>query len=128
MGHFGEIVKGPAAGVLLASGFGHSGGGVFAHEGAAFRQIDRVSTQGLAFDGLRLARSLRCSVEDAHMAELVIYDARGVERYQRSMGLAIATTLRGMERTSLPFRRGKCRAMGFSGGQDRSRGSLPRRG
>jgi Domain of unknown function (DUF4915) len=71
--------------VLLASGFGDavSGGGLFALEGSAAQRIDRVSTKGLAFDGRRLARVLRCIPESAHLAELVVYDAHGVQKYLR---------------------------------------------
>ena len=71
--------------ILLASGFGDavSGGGLFAVEGSNAQRIDRISTMGLAFDGRRLARVLRCVPEAAPLAEVVVYDAHGVQRYLR---------------------------------------------
>jgi len=71
--------------VLIASGFGDavSGGGLFAIEGSTVERIDWVTTKGLAFDGRRLARVLRCIAESAQLAELVVYDAHGVQRYVR---------------------------------------------
>jgi hypothetical protein len=71
--------------VLVASGFDDTlhGGGLFAVEGSTARRIDRISTTGLAFDGRRLARALRCSPEAEHLTEILIYDAHGVQRYLR---------------------------------------------
>jgi hypothetical protein len=60
-----------------------SGGGLFAIEGSRVERLDRISTTGLAFDGRRLARALRCSWEMAQLVEIAIYDVRGVKRYIR---------------------------------------------
>jgi hypothetical protein len=75
----------PRPSVLMASGFGDavSGGGLFAIQGSRVEQIDSISSMGLAFDGGRLARVLRCTAEDANVGEVAIYDERGVQRYLR---------------------------------------------
>jgi hypothetical protein len=69
----------------VASGFGDavSGGGLFVIDGGRTERIDRISSMGLAFDGRRLARILRCTADDANVGEVVIYDERGVQRYLR---------------------------------------------
>jgi len=70
--------------VLIAAGMGDvSGGGLFAIEGGAVRRIDTISTMGLAFDGTRVARNLRCVPEDGLVGEIVISDGRGIQRYLR---------------------------------------------
>src|SRR4030081_2803954 len=71
--------------VLIASGFGDavSGGGLFVIDGSLAEPIDRISSMGLAFDGRRLARILRCTAQDANVGEVVVYDERGVQRYLR---------------------------------------------
>jgi len=71
--------------VLVASGFGDavSGGGLFAIQGSRVERVDRISSMGLAFDGRRLARILRCTAEDANVSEVAIYDEHGVQRYLR---------------------------------------------
>jgi len=76
--------------VLIASGFGDavSGGGLFAIRDSVAERIDRISSMGLAFDGRRLARILRCTAEDADVGEVAIYDERGVQRYLRLDGTA----------------------------------------
>jgi len=81
-------VTATGAAVLLASGFGDdvSGGGLFAIEASRAQRIDRIATKGLAFDGKRLARILRSVAEAAELAEVVIYDARGVLHYLRLDG------------------------------------------
>jgi Domain of unknown function (DUF4915) len=75
----------PSHCVLIASGFGDttSGGGLFAIDGSRVERIDRISSMGLAFDGRRLARVLRCTAADANVGEVAVYDARGVQRYIR---------------------------------------------
>ena len=73
--------------VLLAGGMGDvSGGGLFAVEAGAARRIDTISTMGLAFDGARVARALRCMPEDGVVGEFVVSDARGISRYLRIDG------------------------------------------
>jgi hypothetical protein len=77
-----------ASEILIASTFGDavnggSGGGVFALEDGRAQRIDAVSSMGLACDGRRLARILRCNGQDARVAEVIVYDARGVQRYLR---------------------------------------------
>jgi uncharacterized protein (TIGR03032 family) len=74
--------------VLIASGFGDGvgGGGLFAVHGSRVERIDRVSSMGLAFDGRRLARSLRCTSQDANVGEVAVYDELGVQRYVRLDG------------------------------------------
>src|SRR5260370_37086730 len=76
--------------VLIASGFGDavSGGGLFAIQGSHVERIDRISSMGLAFDGRRLARILRCTAEDGNVGEVAIYDERGIQRYLRLDGTA----------------------------------------
>jgi hypothetical protein len=71
--------------LLIASGLGDtlSGGGLFAVDGSAVEVIDGISSTGLAFDGRRLARSLRCTPQDGDVGEVIIYDERGVQRYLR---------------------------------------------
>jgi hypothetical protein len=71
--------------VLIASGFGDaaSGGGLFVIDGSRAERIDRISSMGLAFDGRRLARILRCTADDANVGEVAVYDERGVQRYLR---------------------------------------------
>jgi len=76
--------------VLIASGFGDavSGGGLFSIQGSHVERIDRISSMGLAFDGRRLARILRCTAEDGNLGEVAIYDERGIQRYLRLDGTA----------------------------------------
>ena len=74
--------------VLIASAFqdaggAGTGGGVFAIDGSRAERIDAIGTTGLAFDGRRLARNLRCGTYDTPGAEIVVYDERGVRRYLR---------------------------------------------
>lgn len=74
--------------MLIASAFGDvaggsNGGGIFSVDGSRAVRIDRLSSVGLACDGLRLARGLHCKGPDAAVAEVVIYDERGVKRYVR---------------------------------------------
>ena len=71
--------------VLIASAFGDAltGGGLFAVDGSRADPIDHIGSMGLAFDGRRLARTLRCLPLDARLGEIVIYDERGVQRYLR---------------------------------------------
>ncbi|MDB5069331.1 MAG: glycosyl transferase, group 2 family protein [Candidatus Eremiobacteraeota bacterium] len=80
-----ESARRDAPGVLIASAFGDdgSGGGLFAVDGSRAERIDRIATTGLAYDGRRLARNLRCPPPDALLAEIVVYDERGVVRYMR---------------------------------------------
>jgi hypothetical protein len=75
---------------LIASGFGDavSGGGLFVIHGSHAERIDRISSMGLAFDGRRLARILRCTAEDGNIGEVAVYDERGVQRYLRLDGTA----------------------------------------
>ena len=77
--------------MLIASAYGDvaggsSGGGIFAVDGSSAERVDRISSVGLAYDGRRLARAVRCEGEDA-LGELVIYDERGVQRYLRLDGV-----------------------------------------
>jgi hypothetical protein len=76
---------GARPGVLIASAFGDAvtGGGLFALDASRVERIDRIGSMGLAFDGRRLARALRCLPLEARLGEIVIYDARGVQRYAR---------------------------------------------
>src|ERR1700687_3386432 len=76
--------------VLIASGFGDaaSGGGLFVIDGSRAERIDRISSMGLAFDGRRLARILRCTADDANVGEVAVYDERGVQRSLRLDGTA----------------------------------------
>ena len=71
--------------VLIASTFGDavSGGGLFSVEGSRVERIDRISSMGLASDGRRLARLLRADPQELDLAEVAIYDERGVRRYLR---------------------------------------------
>src|SRR5580693_7109177 len=71
--------------VLMATGFGDavSGGGLFAIQGSRAERIDPLGSMGLAFDGQRLARILRCTAEDGNVGEAVVYDGSGVQRYLR---------------------------------------------
>lgn len=75
--------NGPQA--LVASAFGDavSGGGLFSVDGSRAVRIDAVSSMGLASDGRRLARILRCVPQDALLTEAVIYDQRGALQYLR---------------------------------------------
>ena len=78
--------SGTAVPVLIASAFGNipgSGGGIFAVTGSQAACIDRISSVGLACGGRRLARALQCRGDDAVVAEIVVYDERGVQRYLR---------------------------------------------
>jgi Domain of unknown function (DUF4915) len=70
---------------LIVSTLGdmYSGGGLFAVEGSQVERLDRISTTGVAFDGRRLARVLRCLADQEQLTEIAIYDARGVLRYMR---------------------------------------------
>ena len=77
-----------APNVLIVSAFGEmgsggSGGGVFAVEGSRATRIDPISSMGLAVDGARLARILRCRGQYGPGTEVAIYDERGVQRYLR---------------------------------------------
>jgi hypothetical protein len=71
--------------VLVASahGDGVTGGGLLALESSRFEWIDRISSTGLAFDGLRVARAFRCPPLDAQVSEIAVYDARGIRTYAR---------------------------------------------
>ena len=73
------------AAVLIAAAFGDagSGGGLFALDGSRAERIDRISTMGLSVDGEYLARAFRFRAQDAIGAEIVVYDAAGVQRYLR---------------------------------------------
>lgn len=66
-------------------------GGLYAYDGSEIEIIDRVSTTGVALTPggqfLRLPRSLD---EAGASGELLVYDRRGVTRYQRLDGLADA--------------------------------------
>lgn len=74
-----------ASHVLIASAFGDavSGGGLFSIDGSRALRVDAVSSMGLASDGRRLARILRCVPQDALLTEVVIYDERGALQYLR---------------------------------------------
>jgi len=77
--------------MLLVSGHGAtSGGGLAAVQGGTVTRIDSFGCTGLAYDGRRLARMLRCPPEIAPMGEVVVYDERGVLRYQRLDKVAAA--------------------------------------
>ena len=72
--------------VLIASAFGNvpgSGGGLFAVAGSRAERVDHISSVGLAYGERHLARAFHCRGEDATIAEIVIYDERGVKRYMR---------------------------------------------
>jgi hypothetical protein len=60
-----------------------SGGGLFAVEGSRVERLDRISTTGIAFDGQRFARVLRCLADVEQLTEIAVYDTRGVLRYMR---------------------------------------------
>jgi acetolactate synthase I/II/III large subunit len=70
---------------LIATAFGDavSGGGLFSVDGSRAARIDAISSMGLASDGRRLARVLRCLPQDALLTELVVYDRHGVRQYLR---------------------------------------------
>jgi hypothetical protein len=79
--------------VLIASAFGEmgsggSGGGVFAIDGSHAERIDPISSLGLAYDGTRLARILRCRGQYGPGTEVAVYDRCGVQRYNRLDGVA----------------------------------------
>jgi acetolactate synthase-1/2/3 large subunit len=74
--------------ILLASSQDHdTGGGLFAFDGQSVEPIDRLSTGGLCLAEGRLIRSLWSALA-GEPGELLIYDARGVERYHRLDSLA----------------------------------------
>jgi acetolactate synthase-1/2/3 large subunit len=74
--------------VLLASSQDHdTGGGLFAWDGQTLEQVDRLSTGGLCVAGGRLFRSLWAALADAP-GEILTYDERGVQRYDRLDALA----------------------------------------
>ena len=73
---------------MIASAFGEigsggSGGGLFSIEGSRAERIDPISSMGLAVDGERIARILRCRGQYGAGAEVAIYDHGGVRRYLR---------------------------------------------
>lgn len=88
----GEAAAGAASDVLIVSAFGDdlSGGGLFVLDGSHVERIDRIATTGIAFDGKLFARTLRCPPADATLAEIAIYDERGVRRYLRLDAAAAA--------------------------------------
>jgi hypothetical protein len=69
---------------LLISGFDDRGtGGLFSFDGSELETIDRLSTTGLATRGSTVGRMLRASADHDSVAELLIYDERGVVEYRR---------------------------------------------
>ena len=84
MQHFPIRHQGRTGYSILISGFGDeaTGGGLFVHDGTAIEQADRISCTGLFVAGDRLLRSLR-TVGTEGAGEIMVYDARGVERYLR---------------------------------------------
>ena len=68
----------------MAAGFGEAGeaGGLFELRGCAFERIDSLSSTGLCVVDGQLVRTLR-STDPNSVAELLIYDARGIRRYLR---------------------------------------------
>lgn len=84
MTDYSLTIGGESEFVLLASGLGDdTGGGLFAYDGRAVEQVDRVSTTGLYVAGDRLIRTLWCSSDIGVVGELLIYDRCGIERYYR---------------------------------------------
>jgi hypothetical protein len=70
--------------VLLVTAFGDDGrGGLFAYDGAALRQIDTLSSTGIAIGHGRIARLLRAADNMDSTSELLVYDERGVLDYRR---------------------------------------------
>ena len=70
--------------VLIVGGLGNVyGGGLLVMDGAEVRRIDAISTMGIAFDGRRFARNLRCPPEEKLVGEIVVYDEGGVTHYLR---------------------------------------------
>ena len=68
-----------------------SPGGVYVYDGSEIEIIDRVSTAGIALiPGEQLLRLPRSFDESGSSGELLVYDRRGVYRYQRLDGLSEA--------------------------------------
>ena len=66
-------------------------GGVYVYDESEIEIIDRVSTAGIALiPGEQLLRLPRSLDESGSSGELLVYDHRGVYRYQRLDGLADA--------------------------------------
>lgn len=69
---------------LIASGFGaDTGGGLFELSGGEFHRVDPLSSMGLFSTTEHLFRVLYVPGQDRSGAELLVYDARGVQRYSR---------------------------------------------
>jgi acetolactate synthase-1/2/3 large subunit len=74
--------------ILLASSPGDHelGGGLFAFDGTALQRIDGLSSTGLYLADGHFLRLLRATDDVNPIAELLIYDARGVKNYYRVDG------------------------------------------
>lgn len=79
----------PAARTILASGFGATGGGLYALEADEFTALDTLETVGMAVSpsGDRLARALVGYLDGSAPANLLMYDAAGVAWYRRGAGI-----------------------------------------
>jgi acetolactate synthase I/II/III large subunit len=82
-------VDGNSRNQLLISCVGDTdtGGGLFSYDGSELSTIDRVATTGICATRTHLYRSF-WTVDENSVGEIVVYDARGVERYHRVDELA----------------------------------------
>lgn len=75
---------GPSGHVVLISGSGQdTGGGMLCLDGRAVERIDRVSSSGMVLVENRLLRMLQFTEDIVSAAELLMYDERGIKRYDR---------------------------------------------
>ena len=69
---------------LLVSGLGgDTGGGLYVVDGRAPQEIDRISSTGLAVGPDRFPRLIWSPDDTNAVGEVLVYDARGVQRYLR---------------------------------------------
>jgi hypothetical protein len=70
--------------VVVITAFGDDGrGGVFTYDGTSVEQIDTLASTGLAVADGRVARLLHAADGVDSVAELLVYDERGVVEYRR---------------------------------------------
>ena len=87
--NFDIRIEGNSRHQLLISCVGDidTGGGLFSYDGSQLQTIDRIATTGICVTRTHLFRTF-WTVDENSVGEVIVYDARGVERYYRVDELA----------------------------------------
>jgi acetolactate synthase I/II/III large subunit len=68
--------------VLISCAGQDTGGGLFAYNGRALHELDRISSCGITHAGQRTLRLIRVNPDTPH-GEILVYDKKGIEKYYR---------------------------------------------